>query len=283
MTQFQALGYAAKRDFWLCLARAFAPPAAETYRDSFCKDLPEDLFAITTEIGAKVDGDIEAFAKEAAKLPDSLEIQRLYAALFVTPPTPAFMNTAIYLDGAFLGGSEFDIQQWYARHGFERHEGFRDLNDHAAVQMEFLGQLFDRASTFARSSDDIAALALATEAGRFIHTYVRQWIGPFLHSIQEACRERDLNAAFVHLARIVWSMVDYEIEHGTARFEVEAERPLPNGSSRGIGDVTAEDLAEIALRLQSAGLSFDHIREQEAWSETVFNQHLSAQSGAMAQ
>jgi TorA maturation chaperone TorD len=270
LTRSNAAQFASKRDFWLCLARAFAPPGGEEFRQSFVEALPEDLDAIAYEIDLDISVDIGAFTADAHQLTDGLEIQRLYASLFSVPPAPVHVNTAIYLDGAFLGESELEIHQWYARHGFERHEAFHDLNDHVAVQLEFVGLLYGKASERAAQGEDLDGQALATEAERFIHAYPRRWIGPFLKTLQQACAARGLNTAYLQLARMLWRGIEHELAHGTRRFELEADAPLPIGSARGIGPPSAEDLAEIAVRLTAAGLGIEHIRQQPGWSEEAF-------------
>lgn len=270
MTIAQAELFAAKRDLWLVLARALAPPGGESFHVSFARDLASDLSAIAEEMGLNIAGPLGALRKSTGALADALETQRLYAVLFATPPTPVFMNTAIYLDGALLGESELDIHDWYRRHGFERHAGFHDLNDHAAVQLEFVGLLYGRASTKSEKGEDFEAQALAAEAQRFLAAYPRRWITPFLGALQLACRERGLNSVYLDLASIVWQAIEADVSTGAARYEYDRSAALPAESSRGIGEPTASDLAEIATRLRAAGLGIDHIRQRPEWREEAF-------------
>ncbi len=270
MTRAQADTFATRRDLWLCLARALAPPGDESYHKAFVEDLPADLAAIAEEIRLDIASELDRLAEAAKMLHDALEIQILYAALFATPPAPVFINTAIYLDGGFLGESELAIHDWYARHGFERRNDFHDLNDHAAVQLEFVGQLYEKAAGRAMAGEDMDALAFASEAARFLAAYPRRWITPLLQRLEETCSERSLNDAFVHIARILLRAIMAEQESAAARFEVEARSILPQGSSRGIGDLTSEDLAEVAVRMKSAGLDFAHVRARPEWHEEAF-------------
>lgn len=270
MTKSQGDHYATNRDLWLCLARAFAPPAGGPFYDSFTNDLPEDLAAIGEEIGLNIGVELDGFMAEVRRLPDAVEIQRLYAALFVTPPAPVFMNTGIYLDGAFLGPSELDLNAWYSRHGYERHPGFHDLNDHTAVQFEFVALLYDKAAKAAFSNEDMDALAYATEAERFLNAYPKRWSTPFLQSLETACLARSLCSVYVHLAKIAWLAIEHALNRGTARVELDAAADFPAGSSRGVGALTAEDLAEIAVHLEAASLDYSHIRALPEWREEAF-------------
>lgn len=276
MTVAQGEKYASKRDFWLCLARAFAPPRSDAeFHRSFSEDLPQDLSSITEEIGLNIVVEIDALNKAARKLPDALEIQRLYAALFVTPPVPVFMNTGIYMDGGFLGPSELDIQSWYAKHGFERHAEFRDLNDHAAVQFEFASLLFQKAADRAFTNEDVEALAYATEAERFLNAFPRRWITAFLAAIETACSQHGHSDVFIHLGRIAWLAIEDNLATGTARHEFTATASFPKGSSRGLGPLNAEDLAEIAFRLEVAGLSYTHVKDLPEWRDEAFTKRKS--------
>jgi TorA maturation chaperone TorD len=281
MTRHQGEQYASRRDFWLCLARAFAPPAAGDYCRAFKEDLPSDLDAIALEVGLNIRSELDGLAAAARLLPDALELQRLYASLFVTPPVPVFMNTAVYQDSAFLGPSENDLNDWYARHGFERHKEFRDLNDHVAVQMEFIGLLYQKAADRAFSGQDMEGLAFATEAERFLSQYPKRWVTAFLGALETTCVERGANGVYTHLARIAWHAVEHHLENSAVRFEVD-EGTFPTGSARGTGPLNADDLAEIAYRLQSTGLSFEHVKALPEWSDAAFSARLSQGDAAVS-
>lgn len=272
---------AAKRDFWLSMARAFAPPAAGDYHRAFTEDLPGDLDAIALEIGLNTRAELDGFSSAARALPDALELQRLYGTLFVTPPVPVFMNTAIYQDNAFLGPSEHDLNDWYARHGFERHKDFRDLNDHVAVQFEFIGLLYQKAADRAFAGQDMEGLAFTTEAERFLSQYPKRWVTAFLSALETTCIERDLNGVYTHLARIAWHAIEHHLEKSAVRFEVE-EGSFPQGSARGTGPLNAADLAEIAYRLQGTGLSFDHVKALPEWSDAAFSARLAQGDAAVS-
>ncbi|MDZ7709743.1 MAG: molecular chaperone TorD family protein [Roseovarius sp.] len=260
-----------KRDFWLCLARAFAPPGTgEDYLRAFQTDLPDDLAAISEELGLQLGAEIADFRAAAAQLADPLELQKLYAALFLTPPTPVMVNTCFYIDGGMQGASEQALEKAYAAHGFKRHEHFRDLNDTVGVQADFLALLFEQAGTKAMAGEDIDARAYLAQADQIIADYPCRWITPFLRDLEAVSRDHDVNPVYAHLARVIWLAVEgnakapeiVEIKQGMAQ--------LPRGSARGIGALTAEDLAEIAYKLQRDGLAWDHVAANDGWDDAVF-------------
>lgn len=259
------------RDFWLCLARAFAPPGTgDDYLRAFRTDLPGDLAAIGEELGLHLGAELAAFRDAAEHLADPLELQKLYAALFLTPPTPVMVNTCFYIDGGLQGASEQALEKAYAAHGFTRHDHFRDLNDTVGVQADFLALLFEQAGAKAMADDDIDARAYLAQADQIIADYPCRWITPFLRDLDAVSRDHGVNPVYAHLARILWLAVEgnvkapdiVEIKQGMAK--------LPKGSARGIGALTAEDLAEIAYKLQRDGLSWDHVAANEGWDDGVF-------------
>ena len=260
-----------KRDFWLCLARAFAPPGTGAeYLHAFQTDLPDDLAAIGEELGLQLGAEIADFRAAAGQLADPLELQKLYAALFLTPPTPVMVNTCFYIDGGMQGASEQALEKTYAAHGFKRHEHFRDLNDTVGVQADFLALLFEHAGAKAMAGEDIDARAYLAQADQNIADYPCRWITPFLRDLGAVSRDHGVNPVYAHLARIIWLAVEgnahapeiVEIKQGMAQ--------LPQGSARGIGALTAEDLAEIAYKLQRDGLSWDHVAANDGWDDAVF-------------
>lgn len=259
-----------RRDFWLCLARAFAPPGGGEYLAAFAHDLPDDLAAIAEEIGLVLTAEIASLRAAAGQMTDPMDLQRLYAALFLTPPTPVMMNTGFYIDGGVMGVSEQGLQDAYARHGYARHTEFRDLNDTIGVQAEFLSLLYDKAGEKARAAEGMDARAYLAEADAFIAAYPARWITPFVRDIEAACDRLALNPVYAHLARILWLAVEGSISAPTFHEVKGGMEMLPPGSARGIGALTAEDLAEIAWRLDQDGLSWDHVAENDGWDDAVF-------------
>ena len=259
-----------RRDFWLCLARAFSPPGGADYLAAFATDLPVDLAAIAEETGLVLTAEINDFAAAARRFTDPMELQKLYASLFLTPPTPVMANTCIYIDGGLLGESAQGLQAAYARHGFERHRHFRELSDTIGVQADFLALLYDKAGEKARAGDDIEARAYLAEAESFIAAYPCRWITPVLNDLEAVSREHGLNPVYAHLARMLWLAIEGAIEAPQVHALREGAELLPAGSARGIGALTAEDLAEIAFSLEQDGLAWDHVARNEAWDDAVF-------------
>ncbi len=270
MTRQLAATAHARRDFWLCLARAFAPPAGGDYHTAFAEDLPADLEAIAAEIGLELGAQIAAFRDAAAQAEDAQALQKLYAGLFLTPPAPVMINAGYYIDGGLMGATEKALNEWYGLHGFARHEHFRDLSDTVAVQCEFLSLLYDKAGTAAEADEDLEAMAYVGEAERFLAEYPRHWVTPMLRELEGAVERRGVTPAYAHLLRVLWLAVEEAVTRAGSRIEKARSADLPRGSSRGMGALTAEDLAEIAFRLERDGLAWDHVAALDGWDDSVF-------------
>lgn len=269
MTDTLASDAYSRRDLWLCLARAFGKPAGDAFRDVFTQHLADDLEAIAEETGLVAHEDIAALRRDAAKLGKDLDLLRLYSKLFIAPPTPVVLNAGFYMDGGKSGQVEQELRALYARHGVAKNADMRDFHDAVPLQLEFLSFLYGRAGDYAKAAQNMEARAYMAEAEAFIARYPVQWCTPFLRDLEKACADDGLNRAYEHLARILWLAVE-QARAGAPIEALPAGAGLPQGSSRGLGDVTAQDLAEVAFRLEQAGLAWDHVAANDAWNDEVY-------------
>lgn len=262
--------YATRAAFFLTIARAFAPPREPAVAAAFRHDLPLDLEEMAGELGYDI-GAAAALLREAAagiEGPDTL--LRLYSSLFLTPPTPVHLNAAIYLDGAVLGNAAFEIEQWYARHGYVRTADFHDLPDHVTAELEFVFLLFNRAAEAMVADESMQALALAAEARRFLAAFPSRWIGELRSGLEATSRERGWPPVYAALAQALEAGLRAEIAQDPSTTPEAAVSALPAGSNRGFGAPTAEDLAEIAVKLEVHGLDFAHVRARPEWDEAIY-------------
>lgn len=259
-----------RSDFWLSLARAFAPPGDYSYLRAFAEDLPADLKAMEGGLELVLDAEINAFQAAASELTEPTDLQRLYARLFLSPPAPVRMNTSVYLDGVLMGASERELRASYDRHGFSRHTEVRDLADTLWLQLEFIAFLNEKIADLYRSGDHLTVRACQLEAEECLTKGAARWITPFLNELEQAVAEHALNPVYVHLGRMLWLAVESSIAAPSPIIAKDSHSLLPQGSARGIGALTAEDLAEIAFCLKRDGLSWDHVAANERWDDAVF-------------
>jgi TorA maturation chaperone TorD len=269
MTDNLASANSSRRDLWLCLARAFGKPEGEHFRDVFAHDLADDLQGIAEEVGLVVHEDVAALRQEAARLGDGQDLLQLYSRLFIAPPAPVMLNTGFYMDGGKSGRIEQELRVLYARHSISKSDALRDFHDALPIQLEFVSFLYGRAGDHAMGGHNMEARAYAFEAEGFIARYLAQWCAPFLRDLEKTCAEGGLNRAYELLGRILWLAVEQALA-GAPAAVLPAGGGLPQGSSRGLGNVTAEDLAEVAYRLERAGLAWDHVAANENWSDQAF-------------
>lgn len=269
MTDTTATDAYSRRDLWLCLARAFGKPEGDGFRDVFAQDLADDLQAIAEETGLVAHEDIAALRIDAARLGKGMDLLRLYSKLFIAPPAPVVLNAGFYMEGGKTGHIEQDLRALYTRHGITKNDTMRDFHDAVPLQLEFLSFLYGRAGDYAKAAQNMEARAYIAEAESFIARYPVRWCSPFLRELDKACAEHGLNRAYAHLARILWLAVE-QARAGAPIEALPAGADLPQGSSRGLGEVTAQDLAEVAYRLEQAGLAWDHVAANEAWDQDVF-------------
>ena len=269
MTDNLAVTNYARRDFWLCLARAFGQPQGDDFHQAFITTLADDLEAICDEIGLMAGEDIAALRQAAGAIGEPIDLLRLYSRLFLAPPTPVMLNTGFYLEGGKTGQVEQELRALIARHGLQKSENLRDFHDTVPLQLELLAFLYARAGDHAVAGKDIEARAYLSEAEGFIGRYPARWITPWLRDLEKACAEHCLNRAYEHLARILWLGVE-QARAGAKVQQLPAGAGLPPGSARGIGAPSAEDLAEIAYRLEQAGLAWDHVAANDGWDKAVF-------------
>ena len=271
--------YATRAAFFLTLARAFAPPREPAVAAAFRDDLPLDLEEMAGELGYDIGRAAVQLREAAAAIEGPDALLRLYSGLFLTPPVPVHLNAAIYLDGAPLGHAAFEIEQWYARHGFVRQAAFHDLPDHVTAQLEFVFLLFNRAGEAMVAGDSMQALALAAEARRFLAAFPRRWIQGLRPGLEQTCRERNLPPVYPALAAALEAAVLAEIAQDPSTTPEAAVSALPAGSNRGFGAPTAEDLAEIAVKLEENGLDFAHVRARPEWDEAVYEKRKAVEPG----
>ncbi len=262
--------YATRAAFFLTLARAFAPPREPAVAAAFRDDLPLDLEEMATELGYDIAAAASLLREATAGLEGPDALLRLYSGLFLTPPVPAHLNAAIYLDGAVLGNAAFEIEQWYARHGFVRQPEFHDLPDHVTAELEFVFLLFNRAAEAMAAGESMQALALAAESRRFLAAFPRRWIKGLRPGLEKACRERSLPPVYLALAEALEAAILGEIAQDPSTTPEAAVTALPAGSNRGFGAPTAADLAEIAVKLEAHGLNFDHVRARPEWDQATY-------------
>ncbi len=188
-----------RADLMLCLAQAFLPPPAEWSVCDWGQPLVEDLRelgqALALDVSSVCTAVVDAYRLwvEHATPERTADVWLVeYARLFLVPPVPVALNTSAYLEGALAGSSTQMIASCYGVAGFEPSGHLHDLPDHVAMQLEFLGKLYERAAR-----GDADALGMAEE---FIEEFLVAWIGPLCQACQVAAGRAPSAQVYYELA-----------------------------------------------------------------------------------
>lgn len=196
-----------RADLLLTLSRAFLPPPAAWSVCGWAQPLADDLVELGPALGVDTAGAVEALNTEcarwaaAARRADGSADPWLveYSRLFLMPPVKVPLNTGLYLEGSLAGSAPQMIRACYETAGVVPDEDFRDLPDHVAMQLEFLGRLCERG---ARGDADAAGMA-----DEFAAEFVHAWAEPLERACATAAAGLPAAAVYRALARLLRAAV----------------------------------------------------------------------------
>jgi TorA maturation chaperone TorD len=177
---------AARADLCRYLAACYYEPGPE-----FAE---ERLFDSMVEAAARIDGDLAAVALRLREAFQTAPLQDLlidHTRLFLGPVQAlARPYASIWLSGenTVMQESTLAVQAMYAEGGFEMDEGFQDLPDHIAAELEFLYLLIHRDNEARWSGDVQAAAAVGVLRRRFLDEHLGRWLGPFLLAMHDGAQ-----------------------------------------------------------------------------------------------
>jgi TorA maturation chaperone TorD len=139
-----------------------------------------------------------------------------YTRLFLGPVdilAKPYGSVWLDADAPLMGDSTMAVLQHYEDAGFEVDEGFRDLPDHVAVELEFLYVLLFREAE-ARIRGDAETLAgVGRMRQRFLAEHLGQWVGPFAAAVRAGAE----CAFYRELADLTERFVTMETARGPER------------------------------------------------------------------
>jgi TorA maturation chaperone TorD len=139
-----------------------------------------------------------------------------YTRLFLGPVdilAKPYGSVWLDADAPLMGDSTMAVLQHYEDAGFEVDEGFRDLPDHVAVELEFLYVLLFREAE-ARIRGDAQTLAgVGRMRQRFLAEHLGQWVGPFAAAVRAGAE----CAFYRELADLTERFVTMETARGPER------------------------------------------------------------------
>jgi TorA maturation chaperone TorD len=132
-----------------------------------------------------------------------------YTRLFLGPVNAlAKPYGSVWLSGeaSLMQGSSVAVLGLYRDGGFDLDEGFRELPDHIAAELEFLYLLLFRENEAHRNGDIDALLAVTRLRQRFLAEHLGAWVAPFTAAAQSGA-ETDF---YRELAALTRRFVDAE-------------------------------------------------------------------------
>ncbi len=250
---------AKKAEFRLCLARAFLPPQETAAQTALRDDLADDLAELANELDYPLDEPLTALRNSLNAYPDAAQLLPLYSRLFLIPGIAhPHINTGAYIDGTLHGDTIRKLTECYRACGLEKAQGFGDLPDHAAVQLEFTAWLFARAAEHPIPAAETPQANFS--AGDFIATFVQRWTAPLLQDLTLTNTRFEIaHNPWQHLADITHRVALQEATPPrvtSAHAETDIERMRREYAGR---MPNAAELAEIRSKLEQDGLSTEHV------------------------
>jgi len=120
-----------------------------------------------------------------------------YARLFVGPfglKAPPYGS--VYLDGerTVMGPSTMETIRIYEEEGLARDEGFSELPDHIAVELEFMYFLIYREVEALQNGDPERAEEYRRKQQEFLNRFLVKWVPQFCRNIKEGTDNRFYSA-----------------------------------------------------------------------------------------
>lgn len=174
---------AARADLCRLLAACYYQPGPEFAEEMLFDSMREAAEKIDAGLATQVDAVADAFNS----LPlEPLEVD--YTRLFLNPDGAL----AAPYESVWMGGRDpvrtqeviEAVVRFYAEAGFEMDEGFRDLPDHIAAQLEFLYALIFRDARDARTVGTVSASEMTAAPRVFVEQHLGRWVGPFASAMR---------------------------------------------------------------------------------------------------
>jgi TorA maturation chaperone TorD/Pyruvate/2-oxoacid:ferredoxin oxidoreductase delta subunit len=146
------------------------------------------------------------------------ELARIYDRLFVGPLPPlVHPYESVYrtLEGRLMGEVTMQVIQSYAEAGVALADGFRDLPDHVAVELEFMAYLAGEEAAARAGGDEALVVTHLLRQVAFLRDHLTRWIPHFCHRVTEADPDGYYGQAAVTLA----AFIVYDLDLATAAWQ----------------------------------------------------------------
>jgi TorA maturation chaperone TorD len=186
MPQFDLVTATARENLCRLLAACYYEPVQE-----FAE---ERVFEAMRDAAARLDPDLAASADRLAGAFAAAPLDELlldYTRLFLGPnQILAKPYGSVWLSGesTLMQETTVAVLELYREGGFDLDEGFRELPDHIAAELEFLYLLTFRENRARHDDDGDALAATCALRKRFLDQHLGVWIAPFTAAMKDGAR-----------------------------------------------------------------------------------------------
>jgi TorA maturation chaperone TorD len=174
---------AARADVARLLAACYYEPGPEFAEERVFDALREAAAGIDPVLATAAGRLGAAFAAEPLEAL-LVDYTRLFLGAVETRAKP-YGSVWLDNDAPLMGDSTMAVLQHYEDGGFEVDDGFRDLPDHVAVELEFLYVLLFRLAEASARGDEATLRGADTMRRRFLAEHLGAWVGPFASAVRD--------------------------------------------------------------------------------------------------
>jgi TorA maturation chaperone TorD len=138
-------------------------------------------------------------------------LSREYTRLFVAPRPLLYPYESMYRGPSprVMGDSTLDVVRRYREAGFSIPPGWRDLPDHVALELSFMGALAENEVERWRGGSHKPARALAHLQRRFMEDHLLPWVPEFCDAVLRISRTTRFQSAADHLKHLIFRHHDW--------------------------------------------------------------------------
>ncbi len=111
-----------------------------------------------------------------------------YTRLFIGPyslPAPPYGSVYLDPERTVMGDSTVDVETRYSRFGIKMADGFHDMPDHIAAELEFMLFLIHKELDSILCNQTAAACDILMEQQSFINNHLNAWVPEFVNRVNE--------------------------------------------------------------------------------------------------
>jgi len=131
----------------------------------------------------------DALPTEPAAALEALQVEYTYLFINAVPHVPAPPCASAYTDeGLLMGQPAEDALRAYRQAGLVLADGYPELPDHLAAELEFLAWLGEQAVAAYEAGDEKQAQERIGQQQAFLRKQVQPWLPTFCQRVEDAAR-----------------------------------------------------------------------------------------------